>query len=368
MLNMKRIDFTLKDYLENPDRRVETRNGKEAEIFVNKGKDDYVAYIDGEGYFDYYDNGKRSMWGVNNESEYDLFIVTEDRKFNVGDNFTYKGQGFKVKGLSEWGYKVEVLKPYTTKDTDILHTVEISFACENEMTEYQAPVLTPMERAVYDIYDKCGVLMLNYREKARELMQLAEMEIVPKMRADFGKNNQECIQMAYENGYNDGKRVAEQESRETTDEQLAEKYNEGYHDALKTLSKTLETEGNDLYGFIYGKGLEDGKKEEYGRGYVEGYKDCMDDKEQKVDGKKKVPGWICVDSNDNLRFIISEKPPVMEELIPEEILQYLKESNGTSIILDRALYPDMKHEDHPKKVELDINEIPGFWDEKKDEV
>ena len=199
MLNMKRIQFTIKDYLENPERRVETRNGVEAEIFLNRQQDDYVAYIDGEGYMDYYDNGKRSTWGVNNDSEYDLFIVTEERKYNTGDNFTYKGQGFKVKGLSEWGYKVEALKPYTTNDAEVLYTVEIGFAVEKEMTEYQPPCLTPMEKAVYDLYDRIAVFEPRYKEIAKELTEIAEKEFEKKLMESL-KSNEGLYDFMYKKG------------------------------------------------------------------------------------------------------------------------------------------------------------------------
>ena len=77
--------------------------------------------------------------------------------------------------------------------------------------------------------------------------------------------------------------------------------------------------------------------------------------------KKKINGWICVDSKDNLRFIKCNEPPVCEEDIPEEYRKMFKKEDGNTIILDRSMYPGLKYEDNPIKVELVINEIPVDW-------
>ena len=74
--------------------------------------------------------------------------------------------------------------------------------------------------------------------------------------------------------------------------------------------------------------------------------------------EKKITGWVCVDSDDNLRFIKCDKPPVCEEEIPEEYQHMFKKEDGNTIILDRSMYPELKYEDNPIKVELIINEIP----------
>lgn len=77
--------------------------------------------------------------------------------------------------------------------------------------------------------------------------------------------------------------------------------------------------------------------------------------------KKKITGWVCVDSDDNLRFIKGKNPPVNEELIPKEYQHMFKKEDGIALDLDRSMYPDLKHEDHPIKVELVFKEIPVDW-------
>lgn len=87
--------FSLEKYLENPSRKVVTRDGREVEILKTDfrgykqiigviknrdNKDDEVARWDGQGYF-------KSLFG---ESKYDLFFVDEGEKLTEFEKAIYQ--------------------------------------------------------------------------------------------------------------------------------------------------------------------------------------------------------------------------------------------------------------------------------------
>lgn len=77
----KLIPFSLEEYIKNPDRKVETRDGRSVRILCTdqKGTESPILalctmYIGNENCYSYFPNGKRQLVG---DSSLDLFFVYE---------------------------------------------------------------------------------------------------------------------------------------------------------------------------------------------------------------------------------------------------------------------------------------------------
>lgn len=120
--------FSLEEYLKNPNRKVITRDGRNVRIIcTDKRKDDYPiialcsTYTGYESCYSYLPNGKRWLW---DDSPIDLFFAPEKHEGWVN---VYKGYVYYNLGDTEIYSSENEAKKYIVKNCGYVNTIRIEW-------------------------------------------------------------------------------------------------------------------------------------------------------------------------------------------------------------------------------------------------
>lgn len=211
--------FNLEKYLENPSRKVVTRDGREVEILKTDfrgykqiigvvknrdNKDDEVDQWDGQGNF-------RSLFG---ESKYDLFFADEEEELTEFEKSIQYVLGCYACKQIELGDKADNIKLYAETLLDLARK-EI----EKENSEFKPKFIynekdySKLGNKLIEFRNNTPLFSVSYRDgEGRKVILHYEKEILDLVRKEVEKEiTKEVEQKAinhtyvYQNGYENGK-------------------------------------------------------------------------------------------------------------------------------------------------------------------